>query len=56
LTEEEVIRCRHRLKKAGKLRVAELLTDEIQRASCPYPAPETIQLFARVPRKGTTLT
>jgi hypothetical protein len=31
LTEEELIRFRHRLKKAGKLRTAEVLADEIQK-------------------------
>ena len=33
LTEEELIRFRHRLKKAGNLRIAEVLTDEIQKQS-----------------------
>ena len=31
LTEEDLIRFRHRLKKAGKLRTAEVLADEIRR-------------------------
>jgi len=44
LTEEELIRFRHRLKKAGNLRIAEVLTDEIQKRSA---IPAAVQFAIR---------